>query len=170
MGETLTAVERVLEYERQSDRMFTTLCVLSVAPDRTRGRLYLAGHPPPLLLTPEGPAELSAPTCLPLGIGPRAEWRSSEVTLGTDWSVLIYTDGLIEGRTGTGPDRLGGDGLIESVQSLLGALPSAWDQKRRPRDEWLLDELVRHVRELNGGDLDDDLAILAVGYSAAGRR
>jgi serine phosphatase RsbU (regulator of sigma subunit) len=170
MDETLAAVERVLEYERQSDRMFTTVCVLSVAPDREHGRLYLAGHPPPLLLTPGGTAELGAPTCLPLGIGPTAQWRSSEVRLGTDWSVLIYTDGLIEGRTGTGPDRLGGDGLIESVQSLLGALPSAWDQKRRPRDEWLLDELVRHVRELNGGDLDDDLAILAVGYSAAGRR
>jgi serine phosphatase RsbU (regulator of sigma subunit) len=170
MDETLTAVERVLEYERQSDRMFTTACVLSVAPDREHGRLYLAGHPPPLLLTPGGPAELRAPTCLPLGIGPTAQWRSSEVRLGTDWSVLIYTDGLIEGRTGTGPDRLGGDGLIESVQSLLGALPSPWDQPRRPRDEWLLDELVRHVRELNGGDLDDDLAILAVGSSAAGRR
>ena len=170
MGETLTAVERVLEYERQSDRMFTTLCVLSVAPDRTRGRLYLAGHPPPLLLTPEGPAELSAPTCLPLGIGPRAEWRSSEVTLGTDWSVLIYTDGLIEGRIGAGPGRLGGDGLIDSVQTLLRAMPSAWSQPRQPRDEWLLDQLVRRVRELNGGDLDDDLAALAVGYCAEGRR
>jgi serine phosphatase RsbU (regulator of sigma subunit) len=170
MDETLTAVQRVLEYERQNDRMFTTACVLSVAPDRAHGRLYLAGHPPPLLLTVGGVAELSAPTCLPLGIGPTAEWRSSEVRLGTDWSVLIYTDGLIEGRTGAGSDRLGGDGLIESVQTLLRAMPSAWSQPRQPRDERLLDQLVHRVRELNGGDLDDDLATLAVGYSAAGRR
>ena len=33
-----------------------------------------------------------------------------------------------------------------------------------PRDERLLDGLVDHVRELNGGDLDDDLAMLALGF------
>ena len=38
------------------------------------------------------------------------------------------------------------------------------------RDERLLDRLVDHVRELNGGDLDDDLAMLALGFpDLAGR-
>jgi serine phosphatase RsbU (regulator of sigma subunit) len=168
MGETLTAVERVLEAERQHDRMFTTACVLSVAPDRTHGRLYLAGHPPPLLLTADGARELSAPTCLPLGIGPTATWRSSEVYLGADWSVLIYTDGLIEGRIGAGPDRLGADGLIRTVDALLRAAPFGAARDRKPRAEQLLDQLVGRVRELNGGDLDDDLAMLAMGYPATG--
>ena len=68
MDEILSAVERVLEAERQQERMFTTGCVLSIAPERTHGRLYLAGHPPPLLLTPDGVRELTAPACLPLGI------------------------------------------------------------------------------------------------------
>jgi len=36
--------------------------------------------------------------------------------------------------------------------------------ERRPRDEHLLDRLVDHVRELNGGDLDDDMAMLALGF------
>ena len=37
-------------------------------------------------------------------------------------------------------------------------------------DAWLLDQIIAGVRELNGGDLDDDLAVLALGYSApAGR-
>ncbi len=31
--------------------------------------------------------------------------------LGPDWSVLMFTDGLIEGRIGAGTERLGGDGL-----------------------------------------------------------
>jgi hypothetical protein len=31
------------------------------------------------------------------------------------------------------------------------------------RDEMLLDSVINRVRELNGGDLDDDLAVLAVG-------
>ena len=33
-------------------------------------------------------------------------------------------------------------------------------------DARLLDQVIERVRELNGGDLDDDLAILALGYSA----
>jgi serine phosphatase RsbU (regulator of sigma subunit) len=170
MNETLSAVERVLECERQQDRMFTTACVLSVAPDRTHGRLYLAGHPPPLLLTADGPRELSAPTCLPLGVGPTADWRSSEVHLGTDWSALIYTDGLIEGRIGAGTDRLGSAGLMETIQTLLRATPSSWARPRRSRDEQLLDQLVERVRVLNGGELDDDLAVLALGYPAGDPR
>jgi serine phosphatase RsbU (regulator of sigma subunit) len=170
MGEVLSAVERVLEYERQHDRMFTTACVLSIAPDRGHGRLYLAGHPPPLLLTAAGVRELSAPACLPLGVGPTADWLSSEVELGTDWSALLYTDGLIEGRTGRGADRLGGDGLIKTIETLLRATPSGWAQDRKPRDERLLDQVIGRVRELNGGELDDDLAVLALGYPAAGPR
>jgi serine phosphatase RsbU (regulator of sigma subunit) len=165
MTETLSAVERVLEFERHHDRMFTTACVLSVAPDRSRARLYLAGHPPPLLISAAGVRELSAPTCLPLGIGPTAEWLSSEVQLGPEWSVLIYTDGLIEGRIGPGADRLGGDGLQASIESMLG--DGTWPDHRRARDEQLLDQLIAHVRQLNGGELDDDLAMLALGCRAA---
>jgi hypothetical protein len=38
--------------------------------------------------------------------------------------------------------------------------------ERKQRDEQLLGWLVGHVRELNGGDLDDDLAVLALGFSS----
>jgi hypothetical protein len=34
-----------------------------------------------------------------------------------------------------------------------------------PADDVLLDRVIEHVRALNGGDLDDDLAILALAYS-----
>jgi serine phosphatase RsbU (regulator of sigma subunit) len=164
MEETLSAVERVLECERQHDRMFTTAVVLSVAPDRSSGRLYLAGHPPPLLLSGGHARELSAPTSLPLGIGPTMRWRSSEVSLGTEWSVLMYTDGLIEGRIGAGTERLGGDGLIKLAETLLSTAPAAGGRRRR--DDEFVDGLVEQVRVLNGGELDDDLAVLALGYPA----
>jgi serine phosphatase RsbU (regulator of sigma subunit) len=166
MEETLSAVERVLECERQHDRMFTTAVVLSVAPDRAGGRLYLAGHPPPLLLAGGQARELSAPTSLPLGIGPTMRWRSSEVELGTGWSVLMYTDGLIEGRIGAGTERLGGDGLIKLAETLLSSAPDG--AGRQHRDDELVDGLVEQVRVLNGGELDDDLAVLALGYPAGG--
>ena len=35
-------------------------------------------------------------------------------------------------------------------------------------DDQLLDRLVEAVRQLNGGDLDDDLAILALGCAPPG--
>ena len=166
MEETLTAVERVLECERQHDRMFTTAVVLSVAPDRAGGRLYLAGHPPPLLLADGRARELSAPTSLPLGIGPTMRWRSSEVELGGQWSVLMYTDGLIEGRIGAGTERLGGDGLIKLAETQLSSAPAG--AGRQHRDDDLVGGLVEQVRILNGGELDDDLAVLALGYPAGG--
>jgi hypothetical protein len=33
-----------------------------------------------------------------------------------------------------------------------------------PADGQLLDHVIDQVRELNGGDLDDDLAVLALSY------
>ncbi len=170
MAEVLSAVQQVLEHERQEDRLFATLCMVSVAPDRSHARLHLAGHPPPLLITADGVRELRAPVCPPPGIAHALDWPASEVVLGDSWSLLIYTDGLVEGRIGTGPERLGSDGLTELIEKHLHATRSAGKWERRPRDERLLDRLVDRVRELNGGDLDDDMAMLALGFpDLAGR-
>jgi serine phosphatase RsbU (regulator of sigma subunit) len=164
MAEVLSAVQQVLEHERQQDRLFATLCMVSVAPDRGHARLHLAGHPPPLLIAPDGVRELRAPVCPPPGIAHSVDWPSSDVVLGDSWSLLIYTDGLIEGRVGAGPERLGSDGLTGIIEEYLHATRSGGKWERRPRDERLLDRLVDHVRELNGGDLDDDMAMLALGF------
>jgi serine phosphatase RsbU (regulator of sigma subunit) len=166
MAEVLSAVQQVLEHERHEDRLFTTLCMVSVAPDRGHARLHLAGHPPPLLLGPDGVSELRAPVSAPPGIAHMEEWPVSEVALGGDWTLLMYTDGLIEGRIGTGPERLGSDGLTEILEAFLRTAPPAGRWERRSRDEHLLDSLIDRVRELNGGDLDDDLAVLALGFPA----
>jgi serine phosphatase RsbU (regulator of sigma subunit) len=166
MTEVLSAVQQVLEHERHEDRLFATLCMVSVAPDRARARLHLAGHPPPLLLAPGGVTELRAPVGAPPGIAHMEDWPVSEVALGDSWTLLMYTDGLIEGRVGTGPERLGSDGLTEIIEKYLHAMRSAGEQERKPRDERLLDALVDRVRDLNGGDLDDDLAVLALGFPA----
>jgi serine phosphatase RsbU (regulator of sigma subunit) len=166
MPEVLSAVQQVLEHERHEERLFATLCMMSVAPDRAHARLHLAGHPPPLLLTPDGVSELRAPVRPPPGIAHVEEWPVSKVALGNNWTLLMYTDGLIEGRIGTGPERLGSDGLTEIIQTYLRAAPPAGQQERKARDERLLDGLIDRVRELNGGDLDDDLAVLTLGFPA----
>jgi serine phosphatase RsbU (regulator of sigma subunit) len=170
MPEVLSAVQQVLEHERQEERLFATLCMVSIAPDRSRARLHLAGHPPPLLLAADGVRELRAPVYPPPGIAHSLEWSATEVILGDSWTLLIYTDGLIEGRVGTGPERLGSGGLTEIIEKHLHALRPEGKWERRSRDERLLDRLVDHVRELNGGDLDDDMAMLAVGFPSLADR
>ncbi len=157
--EILATLNQLLEHERQDDTMFATLCMVSVAPDRGSGWVRMAGHLPPLLLTGGGVLELQTPTAPPLGLSPVHDWPGTPVRLDGSWSVLLYTDGLIEGRIGKGSERLGSEGLMDLIkQAQLATGGTAADGQ-------LLDRVIEHVRELNGGDLDDDLAILALGYA-----
>jgi serine phosphatase RsbU (regulator of sigma subunit) len=166
ISETLSAVQQVLELERPHDRLFATISMLSIAPDRTRGVLHLAGHPQPLLLGMDTVQELSAPVCLPPGISHSTDWPSAEVELGQSWSVLMYTDGLIEGKVDGGPERLGSEGLIKLIEKERTQGVSEPLQERQA-NERLIDAVITRARELNGGDLADDLAVLVVSCTAA---
>jgi len=166
--EILATLNQLLEHERQDDTMFATLCMVSVTPDRRTGWVRMAGHLPPLLLTGGGVLELQTPTSPPLGLGQMHDWPGTPVRLDGSWSILLYTDGLIEGRIGKGSERLGSEGLMELIKDALRAAPEGNGEagaRATPADGRLLDRVIEHVRDLNGRDLDDDLAILALGYS-----
>ncbi|MFF7457575.1 PP2C family protein-serine/threonine phosphatase [Kitasatospora sp. NPDC008115] len=164
-GETLlTTLQHVLEHERRSDEIFATLCMLSIEPGDTtapqapeQARIHLAGHPPPLLLgedhAPIGlPADHAGPALglLPCDDG-QAVWPAHRFELRPGWRLLLYTDGLIEGRIGAGSRRLGQDGLAD----LIGDHQSAGLTRGR-----LVDSAIAEVEELNGGALTDDVAVL----------
>jgi serine phosphatase RsbU (regulator of sigma subunit) len=171
-GDILATLQRVLEHERQDDTMFATLCMLSVAPDRASAWVRLAGHLPPLLIVGGTVRELAAPASPPPGLGSTADWPGSRValdpgSLGSNsadggWSVLLFTDGLIEGRIGAGAERLGSEGLMELIRGALAAEP-------RLTDDQLLEYVIDQVRKLNQADLDDDLAVLALSYRPRAR-
>ena len=156
--EILSTLSELLEHERQDDTMFATLCMTSVHPDRTSGWLRMAGHLPPLLISRGAVAELPSRPAAPLGLSEVRDWPGIPIRLNGSWSILLYTDGLIEGRIGKGPERLGSEGLMDLITDALGGP----DKSR----EELLDQVIDRVRELNGGDLDDDLAVLALGFSS----
>ncbi|NEC45312.1 response regulator [Streptomyces sp. SID8016] len=153
----LATLQQVLEHERQSEEIFATLCTVDIAPDGRQAGLCLAGHPAPLLARHGRPARLlpyedGGPA---LGLLPRARWPRRQVELGGAWSLMLYTDGLIEGRVGTGgSERLGQDGMAAMVNSRL--------EQGLTGDE-LLEAAVSEVRELNGGELTDDVAVLLLG-------
>ncbi|MFD0023408.1 PP2C family protein-serine/threonine phosphatase [Streptomyces sp. NPDC058382] len=151
--ELLSTLQQVLEHERESEEIFATLCTVDIAPDGRRAGLCLAGHPAPLIARHGRAAHLlpyedGGPA---LGLLPRARWPRRQVELGGSWSLMMYTDGLIEGRIGKGTQRLGQDGMVAMINRQLAEGLAGED---------LLDAAVTHARELNGGELTDDVAVL----------
>ncbi|CAM5325605.1 SpoIIE family protein phosphatase OS=Streptomyces tendae OX=1932 GN=GUR47_25940 PE=4 SV=1 [Streptomyces tendae] len=157
--ELLGTLQQVLEHERSDDEIFATLCAVDISPDGRRAGLCLAGHPSPLLSRPGMPARLlpydnNGPA---LGLLPGARWPRMQVELGAEWSLMLYTDGLIEGHVGGGRERLGQDGMVEMVRRQLAEGLAGED---------LLRATVNEVRELNGGELADDLAVVLLDRTA----
>jgi serine phosphatase RsbU (regulator of sigma subunit) len=70
---------------------------------------------------------------------------------------MLYTDGLIEGRVGVDGERLGQDGMVEMIRRQLA---------EGLRGEELLRAAVHEVRELNGGELTDDVAVVLLDRAA----
>ncbi|MGW0435399.1 PP2C family protein-serine/threonine phosphatase [Micromonospora sp. NPDC003197] len=151
--EVLPAVEQVLISERSAREIFATVAAVRLDLARNRATVRLAGHPPPLFLSAGTVLPVPAPSGLLLGVQPRRP-VAFELDFDTaDWSLLLYTDGLIEGRVGKGNERLDVPGL----SALLGA----GDAHHVPLPQ-LPGWLVGRAEELNGGPLADDVAMLLV--------
>ncbi len=88
----------------------------------------------------------------------RSAWRADELTLPPGWTILLYTDGIIEGRIGEGSERLGEAGLRRMVAERITRDP-AW----RSNPQALLQGLLEDAERLNGGALSDDVAMLLLG-------
>ncbi|MEU6999484.1 SpoIIE family protein phosphatase [Nonomuraea sp. NPDC046570] len=138
----LRTLDKLLRLERNAPEIFTTLCTVTIAPDLRSAAMQVVGHPPPVLVR-GGVADLvpNAPSGPPLGIFPDVEWTVLDVPLGDDWSMMLYTDGLIEATVG-GAELLGTDGLLSVVRA-HGSID--------------LDRLISHVDSLT-----DDLAVVLV--------
>jgi serine phosphatase RsbU (regulator of sigma subunit) len=162
--EILATVDRVLVHERIQP-IFATACMVSIAPDRRSLRLCLAGHPPPVLLTSEGSRLLPNDRLgVPLGLSANPRWEPREVPLEPGWSLLLYTDGVFEGRINGGPERLGHEEMAALVPGIQRGAPG-W----REHPGIVLDKLIATVEQLNQGPLDDDLAIAMLIHEAPGR-
>jgi serine phosphatase RsbU (regulator of sigma subunit) len=152
--DTLATVEQVLLRERDESVPFATICDLTIDPGMGTLTVRRNGHPPPMLLAPRLRWVEEAPVAPPLGCVPSEPSVATAATVGLPpgWSLLLMTDGIFEGRVPGG--RLGTDGLIEMVGRLAPGAASP---------DVLLDALIARAQELNGGDLEDDLALLWIG-------
>jgi PAS domain S-box-containing protein len=74
--------------------------VLYLVLDRETGEVTFtsAGHPPPLLLTPDGSRFLDGGRSVPVGAADPAVFREGTAVLPPGSSLVLYTDGLVERR------------------------------------------------------------------------
>ena len=125
----------------------STAVVLTFDPSSDQLCFSAAGHPPPLVLEPDGSASfLESRPSVPLGILPYGRYHVCEATLSPGATLLLYTDGLVERRDAS---------LTAGLNHLRAAANGA------PPDP---DELCEHVLSvlLPQGPPGDDVALLAL--------
>jgi len=122
--------------------------VLYVVLDRETGELAFtaAGHPPPLVVSPDGARFLEGGRSVPIGATDPAVFRESRELLPPGAALLLYTDGLVERRDVPIESRL--DELAAAAARAGGDLDA------------LCDGVLAGV--LGDAEPVDDVALLAV--------
>ncbi|WP_418113904.1 SpoIIE family protein phosphatase [[Actinomadura] parvosata] len=144
----LTGLDRVFEATEEEEQV-TTLAYMVVEPVTGEGTLALAGHPPPVLVSPQGTAILcDAEPGTPLG-WPTSR-RQFRFVVPPGHTAVLYSDGLVENRK-RGLDA----GLAELCSVVTEAPPEVVSSPHM-----LLDFLVD--RMLSGYEQDDDVTALAI--------
>ncbi|MFD7610660.1 SpoIIE family protein phosphatase [Streptomyces sp. NPDC059828] len=128
--------------------LFTSCLIARLDLSRHRARIATAGHPPPLLLHPDGQVEVVAlsPGLL-LGIDPEAHYATTEIPLPSGAVLVLYTDGLVEAP---------GIDIDAAVASLVAGLTG---HRHRTTDE-LADLFIAHATAHT--PRTDDIALLVI--------
>ena len=105
-----------------------------------------AGHPPPLVIAPDGPRFLDGGRSVPIGAADPAVFREATAVLPPGSTLMLYTDGLVERR----------DTPLDQRFSELAAAAGGEDTELAD----LCDRVLSRV--LGDGDPRDDVALLAV--------
>ena len=155
-------LERVLHAERAGSGIFATVLTLQIPAD-TAGRAngtpvtaIRAGHPGMLLHGADTVEWIVPPGGPALGLF-AGDWPLNEIELPADHALLLLTDGLFEGYSGHGRQRLGEDGLLELARE-HAALPGP------AFVDALIDGAQGRAEPLGG--LTDDIAVLRVQRTA----
>ena len=152
-GEVVDRMNRMLAHI--SPATMTTAMYLALDPERERVELVDAGHPPPLIIDPDGRAHfLDVKPSIALGVsrGTRYVPQTCDVRAGS--TIVLYTDGVVEVRT----EPL--DAGLERLRQLAEA--------GHPTPQALVDAIVEEM--VADGRPSDDVAVLAAHLTVLGDR
>jgi serine phosphatase RsbU (regulator of sigma subunit) len=154
----LPVLEDLLIRERRSDEIFVQVSQCVIDPDRLGATLWLAAHLPPVLLDPTPTPLPGDPASSALGLLPPGAWRGRRIKLPSQWRLLLYTDGLVEGRRERGlPQILGVPGLLEFAKASRALGSGAR----------VVDDLLDRVQRAHGGAMPDDVAVVTLQWPAS---
>jgi hypothetical protein len=143
--------------ERLRERGDAALCSAAVfilpgeETGEAEGSLYLAGHPPPILLRNGAAEEVGTPGPM-LGVSEDAAWTPEPVILRSGDQLVIYTDGVIEAKA-DGGERFGGERLRHGLAGC-----------ERPA---AVISYVEGALAAFAGESEDDAAVVAVQRAAS---
>jgi serine phosphatase RsbU (regulator of sigma subunit) len=154
----VSLLEQMLVAEREGERVFATLSYLVFPPDRRSVRILRAGHPGLLLRTPGGIELVEGAVGPALGLVTGHGWQAEEMPLPPGASLVLFTDGLFEGRTGPGSERLGEEGLLAMARELAARPAAAF-----------VDGLIERIEKATApyGGLADDVAVVHLRWRGA---
>ena len=134
---------------RESD--YVTACYVLIDVATGAVRYGLAGHPPPLLLSPDGTVSPLCEGGTILGQFPAARYSSTSVNAARGSRLLLYTDGVT--------DAARPDGEFFGVDRLAASL----FENRALSAEQYADALLESVLAWRGGGkLEDDVTIVVI--------
>jgi PAS domain S-box-containing protein len=152
-SEVLAALNEAMLRQLPEDRFCTVACVRLEPQDGSAGvgiDVSRAGHPPPLLVRPEGTVEEVGCSGRVLGVFPEAELRDTSLRLMPGEALVLYTDGVTEARSRDG-DFFGEGRLRDLLSSCVGC--DAVTFAKRVKDA---------VLDFQEGYPRDDLAVLVL--------
>ncbi|MFJ6710709.1 PP2C family protein-serine/threonine phosphatase [Streptomyces sp. NPDC091265] len=154
----LTTLNTVLhERYTSGDTRYCTAIYGLLEPGKDGVAVHLAsgGHPSALVQRADGTAQyLPTPGGMLIGVLPEAQFAAARTQLMPGDTLLLYTDGLTEARTGPRRELYGDDAL----RAFAAAQPPAGPQA-------LITALTGLLAGFGDG-LDDDTALLALGVPA----
>jgi serine phosphatase RsbU (regulator of sigma subunit)/anti-sigma regulatory factor (Ser/Thr protein kinase) len=130
---------------------FVTVAYGLLSADRSRLDVAVAGHLPPVVLGPRGPARLldvEAGPPLGAGTGRAHRWSAAAHRLEPGSLVVLFSDGLVDAR---------GRPLADGLEELRAAVAELGAERREPREL-----TARLVERLRREDPADDVVVLAV--------
>jgi sigma-B regulation protein RsbU (phosphoserine phosphatase) len=152
----LHTLDRVLKQDTYATRGWFCTVLFGVISSRHGGfdvELAGGGHPPPLLLSGDGTARyLPTEGGQAVGLFSEPKFVSARLSLSAGDTLVLYTDGFTEARTGAGPERFDDDGAL-----------LRFAQSQSPSGANEVVAAMRTLIEGLGPGVEDDAAALALG-------